>query len=167
MQHVNFIIIILSAFIPMIIGAIWYSPKVLGTIWMKESGVTQEQINSGGMLKIFGFSILFSLFLSMSLQFMVIHQFHLNSIIMSEVDYTNPGSDSQTWLTETMANYGNNYRTFKHGLFHGILVGLFFAFPLIGINSLFERRSFKYIFIHSAYWIISFGLMGGVICAFT
>jgi hypothetical protein len=38
--------------------------------------------------------------------------------------------------------------------------------PLIGINSLFERKSFKYIFIHTGYWIISLALMGGVLCQF-
>ncbi len=167
MLQVNFIVIILAALIPMIIGAVWYNPKLLGNAWMRESGVTQDQINSGNMIKILEFSLFFSFLIGFSLQFMVIHQWHLNSIIINEVNYSNPDSEARIWLSKTMENYGNNFRTFKHGLFHGTLVGFLFAFPLIGINSLFERKSFKYIFIHAGYWMITMALMGGVICAFS
>ncbi|HRN41812.1 MAG TPA: DUF1761 family protein [Vicingus sp.] len=31
---------------------------------------------------------------------------------------------------------------------------------------MFERKGFKYIAINSGYWIITLGLMGGVICQF-
>jgi hypothetical protein len=62
--------------------------------------------------------------------------------------------------------YGNNFRTFKHGAFHGILSALFFATPVLGINALFERKSFKYIFVHAGYWMLTLALMGGVICAY-
>jgi len=167
MLHVNFVIILLASLIPICIGYIWYNPKILGKAWMKESGVTQDQINSGNMIKILGFSLLFSFLIGFSLQFMVIHQWHLNSIIMSESDYTNPASEARLWLQKAMENYGSNFRSFKHGLFHGTLVGFLFAFPLIGINSLFERKSFKYIFIHAGYWIITMALMGGIICEFS
>jgi hypothetical protein len=65
-----------------------------------------------------------------------------------------------------MADYGSAYRTFKHGALHGFMSGLFFAFPVIGINSLFERKSWKYIFIHAGFWIVTLTLMGGIICGF-
>jgi hypothetical protein len=60
--------------------------------------------------------------------------------------------------------YGHNFRTFKHGAFHGILSAVFFALPVLGIQAMFERRSGKYIFIHLGYWVITFVLMGGIIC---
>jgi hypothetical protein len=44
--------------------------------------------------------------------------------------------------------------------------GLFFAFPIVGINGLFERKSWKYIFIHAGYWMLTLMLMGGIVCAF-
>ena len=166
MLTINFSIVFLASLIPMIIGALWYHPRFIGAMWMKESGITEAQIKSGSILKIFGVSILFSLMLAISLEFVVIHQWHLHSIIMSEVDYSDPNSISRVWLEETMNNYGNNYRTFKHGAFHGFISGLFTALPIIGIISLFERRSYKYIFIHATYWLITITLMGGVICAF-
>jgi len=60
--------------------------------------------------------------------------------------------------------YGSNFRTFKHGAFHGILASLMLALPLIGINALFERKGFKYIAINVGYWIVSFAIMGGIVC---
>jgi len=31
---------------------------------------------------------------------------------------------------------------------------------------MFERRGFKYIAIHGGYWMLTLGLMGGIICQF-
>jgi len=65
-----------------------------------------------------------------------------------------------------MTKYGEVHRTFTHGMVHGGMGTIFIAFPIIAINGLFERRSWKYILIHTGYWLISLVLMGGVICAF-
>lgn len=62
--------------------------------------------------------------------------------------------------------YSTSYRTFKHGMFHGCIAGFLFATPILTINALFERKGFKYIAINAGYWIITLGLMGGIICAF-
>jgi hypothetical protein len=64
-----------------------------------------------------------------------------------------------------MADYGTAFRTFKHGALHGFMTGLFFAFPMLAINGLFERKSWKYIFVHAGYWILTLTIMGGIICA--
>jgi hypothetical protein len=68
-------------------------------------------------------------------------------------------------IADFMAKYGNEFRTFKHGAFHGLMYGLFFVLPVIGTNGLFERKSWKYIFINVGYWTVSLMLMGGIICA--
>lgn len=64
-----------------------------------------------------------------------------------------------------MNDYGTAFRTFKHGVLHGVLAGIFIVLPVLGTNALFERKSAKYIFINSGYWIVTLGLMGGIICA--
>lgn len=64
-----------------------------------------------------------------------------------------------------LADYGTEFRTFKHGALHGFMSGLFFALPVTAINSLFEQKSWKYILINAGYWIVSLTLMGGIICA--
>lgn len=36
----NFVAIIVAALVPMIIGFIWYHPKVFGNTWMQVAGMT-------------------------------------------------------------------------------------------------------------------------------
>jgi Protein of unknown function (DUF1761) len=42
---------------------------------------------------------------------------------------------------------------------------VFLVLPLIGTNALFERKSWKYIFINAGHWTVSLMLMGGIISA--
>jgi hypothetical protein len=35
---------------------------------------------------------------------------------------------------------------------------------MIAINGLFERKSWKYILIHSGYWIVTLTIIGSLIC---
>ena len=50
----NLILVLSTALIPLVIGFIWYNPKVFGTIWMNEIGMTEEKAKQGNMAKIFG-----------------------------------------------------------------------------------------------------------------
>lgn len=63
-----------------------------------------------------------------------------------------------------MANYGENYRTFKHGALHGAMTGIFIALPILATQAMFERKSLKYVLINAGYWIITLALMGGIVC---
>ena len=65
-----------------------------------------------------------------------------------------------------LAKYGRKFLSFRHGALHGVIAALFGIWPVIGINALFERRGWKYTAIHLGYWVITFALMGGVICGF-
>ncbi|WP_278022677.1 DUF1761 domain-containing protein [Flavobacterium ginsengisoli] len=153
---------LLRAIVTLVTGFIWYSPKVFGTIWMKENNLTQEELRKGNMLKIFGLTYLFSLMITMTLMSLTIHQSGAIGMVGGPplMDSAKPS------FAAFMADYGMAYRTFKHGALHGFMSGLFFAFPLIGINGLFERKSWKYIFIHAGYWMLTLTLMGGIICGF-
>jgi len=62
--------------------------------------------------------------------------------------------------------YGDHFRTFKHGLFHGVLAAITLALPVLGITALFERKPAKYILVNLGYWIVSMALMGGLLAAF-
>ena len=159
------IILLISSLIPLLIGFIWYSPKVFGKAWMKVAEMDEEKIKNANMGLIFGMSFLFSLILAASMQFLVIHQSHLNSLFYMQPIH-DPGSEAGSLYKTMMDKFGNSFRTFKHGMLHGAISGFFIALPVMGINALFERKSFKYIAIHAGYWILTFMLMGGVICAF-
>jgi Protein of unknown function (DUF1761) len=164
-MNVNFAIILVAALMPLVVGFVWYNPKVLGTVWMKEAGMTEESMKGSNMVKIFGLTFVLSFFLAMSVQFMVVHQYSLYSLFAGQT-IDDPNSEVGAFFKTIMDRVGNNYRTFKHGAFHGTLGGLFMSASLIGINSLFERKSFKYVAIHVGYWVITMALMGGIICAF-
>lgn len=163
----NFLVILIAALVPMVMGFIWYNPKVLGTAWATAAGVTEEKMKGGNLALIFGLSFVLSFFMAFGLQFLVIHQFHLFSILANEPGIRDPHSETGMMAAAFMEKYGHNFRTFKHGLFHGVLGGIMIATPILGTNALFERKSFRYFAINAGYWIITMGLMGGIICQFS
>lgn len=158
MDFLNFPAILVAAVSALVVGFIWYNPKVFGNIWMKESGMTDADIKGGNMAKIFILTFIFAVLLAMTMMQMSIHQTGVLSLI---------GGDSSKALpsyTAFMADYGNAFRTYKHGALHGVMAGIFVALPIIGTNGLFERKSAKYIFINSGYWIVTLGVMGAIVC---
>jgi hypothetical protein len=159
-MEMNWIAILVSALATLVVGFVWYHPKVFGTVWMKETGLTEEILAKGNMLKIFGLTFVFSLFLVMIEMQLTIHQFGAMGMIGG------PGEISNTLpsFKAFMNDYGTAFRTFKHGALHGFMSGLFFAFPIVAINGLFERKSWKYIFIHAGYWLVTLTIMGSIIC---
>ncbi|WP_106791110.1 DUF1761 domain-containing protein [Aquimarina sp. Aq78] len=162
----NFLITALAALIPMILGFIWYNPKVFGTAWMNACGFTEEDLKGGNMALIFILSYVFSFFLAFILNTFVIHQFGFFSSIMSEPGLSEAGTEAYQYAQDYMAKYGNNFRTFGHGALHGTMVGLMVAFPILATNAMFERKGVKYIAVNAGYWIVCLALMGGVICQF-
>ena len=97
---------------------------------------------------------------------MVIHQFHINSIVFNEPGFGDANSQVMMDVKSFMDKYGNNFRTFGHGAFAWFYFFGFVVLPVVGINALFERRSWKYIMLHWGYWAITLVLMGGLICAY-
>jgi len=45
-----------------------------------------------------------------------------------------------------------SHRSFGHGFLHGGFLTVFLILPIIAINAIFERRGWKYIWIHAGYW---------------
>ena len=157
----NFYMLFVSALIPMIVGAAYYSPKILGPAWMKTNGFTEESLKGANMAMIFGLSYFFNLMLSAFLPSMVIHQTNIVSLFAPEVFES--GSEIQKTVGEFLAAHADRHRTVSHGLVHGLITSIFFVLPIIAINSLFERRGWKYTAIHWGYWAISLMLMGGLL----
>ncbi len=158
----NFYFLFIVALIPMCVGAIYYHPKVAGNVWMRTNGFTEDSLKGGNMALILGLCYFFSLILSLGLMGIVIHQMAVYQVMMPEIEVS--GSDAQTQFNDFMAIYGNNFRTFGHGALHGMATTLIIVLPLIAINALFERRGWKYIAIHTVYWLITLMLMGGILC---
>ena len=157
-MNVNFLALLLAALSTLVVGFIWYNPKVLGTIWMKEAGLKQEDMKEFNMFKIFGFSIIYAFLISFILQMLTIHQFGALGMVGGDPTIAKPS------FAAFMADYGTAFRSFKHGALHGFMTGLFMILPVTGTNALYEKRSFKYVLVTSGFWIVCFTIMGGIIC---
>ena len=154
----NFMAILVAALATLLVGMFWYSEMAFGKMWMRETGITKDDAKKTNMMKIFGMTFVFSLLLAFMMQVLVIHQFGALGMIGGETSNALPS------YTNFMADYGIAFRTFKHGALHGFMSGIFIALPIIGINSLFASRSWKYILIHAGYWTVTLTVMGAIIC---
>lgn len=157
-MNINFLALILAALSSLLVGFIWYNPKVFGNIWMRESGMTEEKMRGSNMIVIFSMSLLYAFFIAFTLQFLVIHQMGALSAT-ADVKNVDPSV-----LNNYLDAYGETFRTFQHGALHGFMTGLFFSLPTIGVNSLYERRSWKYVLISGGYWVVTCTIMGAIIC---
>lgn len=157
-MNINFLALLLASLTTLVVGFIWYNPKVLGNIWMKEAGLTEEDLKGANMAKIFGLSIVYAFLISFILQMLTIHQFGALGMVGGDP------SIAKLSYTAFMADYGTAFRTFKHGALHGFMTGLFLILPVIGTNALYERRSFKYVMVTGGFWVVSCMIMGGIIC---
>lgn len=159
-MEINFLALIVAALSTLVIGFIWYNPKVFGKLWMKESGLTEEKMKGANMPVIFIMSIFFAFLIAMFLQFVTIHQWGAFGMIGG-----GGATDIKPSYAAFMADYGTAFRSFRHGALHGFLAALFFALPMIATNALFERKSWQYTFINAGYWAVCFTIMGGIICS--
>lgn len=156
----NFLSPVVAAFTTLLVGFIWYHPNVLGTLWIHEAGLTKDESQKGSMFKIFGLTFVFSIFIGIIMQSLTIHQFGALGMIGGGTKL----AEAKPSFMAFMADYGTAFRTASHGALHGFFAGLFFAFPMIAINGLFERRTWKYIFIHSGYWVVCLTIIGAIVC---
>jgi hypothetical protein len=153
---------VVAALVTLVLGFIWYNPKVFGNAWMKSIGKTEEDLKGANMALTFTLTFIFSVMLASILHPITIHQFGIQSVLFG-IDGAETGK-IDVLLNGTLVDYEHRFRTFKHGALHGTIAGLFFALPIIGISGLFDRRSAKYIMISAGYWIVSLAIMGGIVC---
>jgi hypothetical protein len=67
MEGLNIWAVIVAALSTFLIGGLWYSPAVLGKVWMRENGFTEESLKGGNMAKIFGLAFFLALIAAINL----------------------------------------------------------------------------------------------------
>lgn len=154
----NWLAILVAAFATLPVGFIWYNKHVFGTVWMKETGMTEESAKNANMLKIFGLTIFFSLMISFFLPTIVIHQ--IGALQLTGGDPALALPSYQAFIND----YAHHHRSFGHGALHGAMAGIFLILPAIGINAQYEGKSWKYILINAGYFTVSLAIMGGILC---
>ncbi len=166
MEQPKFYMLFVAALIPMVIGSLWYSDKVLGKSWMKSAGLKKSDLEGGNVALILGVAYVFSVLIAFMISGMTNHQTGIMQLLVSEPGFGEAGSEVQNYYENFLSKYGNKHRDFGHGAVHGIIAAIGLALPMVGMNALFERRGWKYIMIHFGYWLITLTLMGGVLCQF-
>jgi len=58
--ELNWLGIALASLAPLVVGAIWYHPKVFGQMWMDALGFKEEDLRKGNMAVLFGVTFLMS-----------------------------------------------------------------------------------------------------------
>ncbi|MEL7834745.1 DUF1761 domain-containing protein [Fodinibius sp. Rm-B-1B1-1] len=136
-SSINLLAVLVATLSTFLVGWLWYGP-LFGKAWMAAVGFTEEDLQEGNMAKIFGLAFIFEFIMAFNLAMFL------------------TGSPE---AAETM--------TATTGAFYGFLTGFGWIFFALAVNSLYERKSWKYIFINGGYWTIAFTIMGLILGAWT
>lgn len=136
MEQTNWLSIIISSVIPLIVGSIYYHKTLFGKAWMNSLGINDEDLKKGNKVLILGLSLVMSFLLSVFL-------INFNNSTGQEGEFDN----------------------FTHGAWHGFFLSFVVGMPILFINGLMERKKIKTLLINMAYWMITLILMGGVLDA--
>jgi hypothetical protein len=134
MENVNWLSLILAAFVPMIMGFIYYHKSLFGQVWMDSIGMTEEKAQEANMPVVFGVSFVMSFLIAFFL-----------------MNFNNG------------AGQEGEFDTFKHGAAHGVIISFFFVIPIFITNGLFEQKSWKNMLINAGYWLLTLAIMGGIV----
>ena len=66
-MHINHLAVFAAAFANMVVGAIWYSPKLFYETWKREAAVSDAAIQNMNAAKTYGFSFLAALIIAYNL----------------------------------------------------------------------------------------------------
>ncbi|MCW9708170.1 DUF1761 domain-containing protein [Aliifodinibius sp. 1BSP15-2V2] len=135
LSNLNFLAILVATLSTFVVGWLWYGP-LFGKAWMSAVGVTEEDLEKGNMTKIFGLSFIFEFIMAFNLAMFL----------------TGSPEAAEQMSAGT-------------GAFYGFLTGFGWIFFALAVNSLYEDKSWKYIFINGGYWTVSFTVMGLIIGA--
>ncbi|HTQ27480.1 MAG TPA: DUF1761 domain-containing protein [Puia sp.] len=64
---VNWLAVLVAGILAFVIGGIWYSPALFGKAWMKETGITTEQLQKANKAKVYGWAFLLTLIIAVNL----------------------------------------------------------------------------------------------------
>ena len=157
-MQINWLVQLVAALVPMLIGFIWYNPKVFGTVWMKAAGMTDEKVKGGNMLVIFGVSFVMAFLFGLTYKILADHGTMFAAFFRSVQEH-GMGIDATTpfgmELKGHIDTYVARYHSWTHGLAHAMVISISLLLPVIVTNALFERKSFSYILVNWGYWTVT------------
>jgi len=166
MPQLHYYLFFITAAFPILIGAVYYHPKILGRTWLSTADISSEVLMVGSRPKILLLSYLFGLFMSYVIFLFAVHQSSIYQLFLHDKDLLESGTGLHNYVNSFMDDYGDKHRTFGHGVIHGMELCLLMGLAMIGTTALREQRSMKYVWIHVIFWVICGGAIGGVLCAY-
>ena len=67
MPQMNLVAVCVAAALSFVIGGTWYSPLLFGRVWLRETGLTDEELRRRSMGLVFGSSFVLSLIIALNL----------------------------------------------------------------------------------------------------
>lgn len=135
-ENINFLAILFAALSSFVVGGFWYSKSMFLKIWMKETGLTQKDIEKKqGMAQIFTATFLLAL---------------VAAYFLAVVLYMVSGPKAN-WLD---------------GAVFGAVVGMAFVATSQATHVLFERKTLRLFAVQSGHDILRLAVMGAILGAF-
>lgn len=133
MLEVNYLAILISALISMVLGSLWYSPVLFGNKWMKLMGMTKESMeNNPSMKKEMGIAYSVTFIGSLIMAYVLAHL--IQQYAHADTAWTGAQTGFWIWL------------------------GFFATSALNGV--FFEKRKWDLYFINVGYYLVLLILMG-------
>jgi uncharacterized membrane protein len=64
MEGINWLSIVVGALVPLVVGFIWYNPKLFGNAWMESIGLKEGDLQGGNIAVIYGVAYVMALLLA-------------------------------------------------------------------------------------------------------
>ncbi len=159
-MNLNYTAFFLIAFVPLVIGWIWYHPRSWITKW---SGLELAHPSKIGLTRT-AFLFILSLGFVYGYINLVVHQLGFYELFFTDIMLGS--EESKAIVQEFLSKYGDKHRHFGHGVLHGFINAFIFALPFIAVLAILEKRTFKYIGLHFGYWLLTSIIIGGLISEF-
>jgi hypothetical protein len=165
MLNFNYIVVIVSTFIPVLFAKIWFSESTRSFFML--APLNRKNDSSNKSILFYAIIILLSLFFSISMHFQVIHQFHFKSMFLDEVGFNESQGSAFKAFEYIMDSYGDKFRTYGHGLFHGLLNAIFIVLPILFLFKIEFNFTKKALLYYWLYFALTMMIVGSIICHFT
>lgn len=166
-MEINSWVIFVAAIVPTVVGSLWYGPFLFGKVWQREANLTDEQLKQGNMPLLMVLSYVFSCLIAFGLVGICNHELAIMQLYGSLEGFGDAGTAAQTDYENVLIRIkGLHGNSFGHGVLHGVIAAISLAFPIVAIQGMFNRKSWKSIWLHTGYWVISFAIMGGLVGRF-
>lgn len=161
----NYIVVIVTTILPILLAKIWFSESTRSLFKLAPSNPKNDSPNKS--ILFYPITILLSLFFSISMHFQVIHQFHFKSLFLDEVGFNESQGSAFKAFEYIMNSYGDKFRTYDHGIFHGLLNAIFIVLPILFLFKIEFNFTKKALLYYWLYFALTMMITGSIICHFT